>query len=144
MVSMPLLRARVVSRARARSQRRRPMESTTPVVVSACPACGHLRWRGRHGVGECIPAVAVKACSLVIDQSTDTTCLAIALVSADGQQRVIEARRVWTDADMALALQAAAGTYGVPVAVERTIAAQPVQAFGQIRPDRRIKDRTDG
>lgn len=115
------------------------------VGVSACPACGQLRWRGRHGVGECIPAVAVKSCSVVIDQSTDTECLAIALVSADGQQRIIEARRVWTDAEMALALQEAAGTYGVPIAIPRPIAAQPVQAAGQIRPRRRtVKDPSNG
>jgi hypothetical protein len=96
-------------------------------------------------VGECIPAVAVRACSLVIDQSTDTEHQAIALVSADGQQRVIEARRVWTDAEIALALQAAAVAYGVPVAIQRPVAAQPVQAIGQIRPRRRItKDTDDG
>jgi hypothetical protein len=104
-----------------------------------------LRWRGRHGVGECIPAVAVRACRVVIDHATDTECLAIALISADGQQRIIEARRVWTDAEMALALQEAAATYSVPVAVPRPIAAQPVQAFGQIRPGRRtIKEPDDG
>jgi hypothetical protein len=96
-------------------------------------------------VGECIPAVAVRACSLVIDQSTDTEHRAIALVSADGQQRVIEARRVWIDADRALALQAAAAAYGVPIAIERPVAAQPVQAIGQIRPRRgSTKDTDDG
>jgi hypothetical protein len=96
-------------------------------------------------VGECIPAVAVRACSLVIDQSTDTEHQAIALVSADGQQRVIEARRVWTDAELALALQAAAVTYGVPIAIQRPVAPQPVQAIGQVRPRRRTtKDTDDG
>jgi hypothetical protein len=94
-------------------------------------------------VGECIPAVAVKTCSLVIDHATATECLAIALVSADGQQRVIEVRRVWTDADMALALQEAAASYGLPIALPRPIAAQPVQGMGQIRPPRRSTDTDD-
>ena len=110
-----------------------------PVRSSACPACGQLRWRGRHGVGECIPAVAVRICTVVIDRATGTECPAIALVGADGQQRIIDARRLWTDAEVALALQEAAGTYGVPIEVKRPVAAQPVQAIGQIRPRRRIK-----
>ena len=112
-------------------------------MVNTCAACGRLRWRGRHGVGECIPAVAVKTCSLIIDHATATESLAIALVSADGQQRVIEARRVWTDAEMALALQEASATYGVPIAIPRPIAAQPVQAIGQIRPRRRTSTDAD-
>jgi hypothetical protein len=94
-------------------------------------------------VGECIPAVAVKTCSLIIDHATATECVAIALVSADGQQRVIEVRRVWTDAELALALQEAAASYGVPVAIARPIAAQPVQAMGQIRPRRRANSDAD-
>jgi len=109
--------------------------------MNACPACGRLRWRGRHGVGECIPAVAVKTCSLIIDHASATECVAIALVSADGQQRVIEVRRVWTDAELAVALQEAAASYGVPIAIPRPVAAQPVQGMGQIRPRRR--DHTD-
>jgi hypothetical protein len=108
-----------------------------PVRSSSCPACGQLRWRGRHGVGECIRAVAVRSCTVVIDRATDTECPAIALVSAEGLQRIIEARPLWTDAEVALALQEAAATYGLPIAVERPIAAQPVQAIGQIRPRRR-------
>ena len=94
-------------------------------------------------MGECIPAVAVKTCSLVIDHATATECLAIALVSADGQQRVIEVRRVWTDAEMTLALQEAAASYGVPIAIPRPIAAQPVQGMGQIRPRRTNTDTDD-
>jgi hypothetical protein len=110
-----------------------------PVRSSACPACGQLRWRGRHGVGECIPAVAVRTCTVVIDRATGTECSAIALVGADGQQRIIDARRLWTDAEVAFALQEAADTHGVPIAVERLIAPQPVQTIEQIRPPRRIK-----
>jgi len=108
-----------------------------PVRSSACPACGQLRWRGRHGVGECIRAVAVRACTVVIDRAADTECPAIALVSAEGLQRIIEARPQWTDAEVALALQEAAVAYGLPVAVERRVAPQPVQAVGQVGPRRR-------
>lgn len=84
-----------------------------------------------------MPAVAVRACRLVIDARTDTACRAIALVSATGQQRIIEARRLWTDADIMMALHEAVARYGVPLAVERVVAAQPVQAMGQVRPRRR-------
>ena len=84
-----------------------------------------------------MPAVAVRACVLVIDASTDTECRAIALVAANGQQRIIEAKRVWTDVAVMLALQEAAGRYGVPIALERVVAAQPVQVIGQVRPGRR-------
>ena len=90
-----------------------------------------------------MPAVAVRACMLVIDASTDTECRAIALVGANGQQRIIEARRVWTDAAVMLALQEAAGTYGVPITVERIVAPQPVQVIGQVRPERRTFKRRE-
>ena len=80
--------------------------------------------------------MGVKACTVMIDQSTDTTCPAIALIGAHGDQRIIESRRQWTDADLALALQAASRTYGVPIAVDRPVAPQPVQSFGQTPPKR--------
>ena len=83
----------------------------------------------------------MKTCIIVIDRSTGTECPAIALVAADGQQRIIASKRLWTDADVAQALHEAAGTYGVPIAVDRPIAAQPVQAIGLVLPRRRaIKD----
>jgi hypothetical protein len=75
----------------------------------------------------------------MIDSSTDTQCPAIALVGAHGQQRIIEARRLWSEAEVALALQEAADVYAVPIAIERPVAAQPVQTSGQIPPGRRIK-----
>jgi hypothetical protein len=82
--------------------------------------------------------VAVRTCTIVIDHSTGTESTAIALVGAEGQQRIVASKRLWTDADVAQALQEAAGKYGVPIAVDRPIAAQPVQATGQVRPRRRI------
>jgi hypothetical protein len=88
--------------------------------------------------------VAVRACTVVIDHSTGTECPAIALVGADGKRRIIASQRLWSDADVAQALQDAADRYGVPIAVDRPIAAQPVQAIGQVRPRRRIVEEPEG
>lgn len=88
--------------------------------------------------------MAVRTCTIVVDHSTGTESTAIALVGAEGQQRIVASKRLWTDADVAQALQEAAARYGVPIAVDRPIAAQPVQAIGQVRPRRRIVEEPEG
>ena len=87
--------------------------------------------------------MAVRICTIVIDHSTGTESTAIALVGAEGQQRIIASKRLWPDADVARALQEAAGRYDVPIAVDRPIAAQPVQNIGQVSPRRRIVKESD-
>lgn len=80
-----------------------------------CPHCHQARWRGRHGITRCVPAVAVAVQPHLIDSWAVIYGRAVVLLSAEGRRLVVTSDLPGDYAQARAALDTIAAAHGVPI-----------------------------